>query len=119
MSIPVDSASQTEESSCAAVVSRAVPMVSCNTMAWTDKREELNVLVMNSNDPVAYITKVTEEKTMLHMLLMGTSTENSYMEFKWWTKLWKVMQSVEKLKSREIERAVERATKCQCKKDGC
>ncbi len=55
MSMPVhNSTSEQEESGCAAAISsRAVPMVRCNAMAWTDEREGLKVLATRSDIPWA------------------------------------------------------------------
>jgi hypothetical protein len=90
----------------------------CSVMAWTDETEGLKVRVTRSNDPVAGTTVTTDEKAMQRMQLTGTVTEKRYIVSKWWTTLWQTMSRVEKRKRIETARAVERAAKPQCKKDG-
>ncbi len=106
--MPVNCASN-EESCCVAVVCslRAVQMVCCNALVWTDEREEQKVLVTRS-DPVAGNTVVTEETAMQRMLLTGTAAGKRYMERMWWTKLWQAMPCVEKCKSRDTARGLGR-----------
>jgi hypothetical protein len=94
-----------------------MPMVRCNAMSWTDEEVgRLRVLVTRS-DLVTRAVTVTEEQTVQCARFTGTVAEKRFMERKWCEKLRQAMLRMEKRKCIATTRAVERAAKCQCKKD--
>jgi hypothetical protein len=67
---------------------------------------------------VCSTTMVTDEQAIPRERLAGTAAERRYMERKWCERLWQTMQRVRMHSNRLTTRAVERAAKRQCKKDG-
>ncbi len=110
MSVPVDD----NASSDSGIVSSNMQMVRCNAMAWTDETEgaALKMVLVTHSDPVTGIAVTTAGQTML----TGTPAERCYIERKWWERLWQAMPHVQKRKRSATARAVQRATKHQCKK---
>jgi hypothetical protein len=87
------------------------------TMAWTDtEAEERRKVLVARVDPVTGATVVTEERTVPPLPLTGTKAERRYMERKWCEKLWRAMPRVQRRKSLDVARVLERAAKRQCKK---
>ena len=97
-------------------------MIRCNAMSMPvledDEAEEerRKVLLVARVDPVTGATAVTEERTVPPLPLTGTKAERRYMERKWCEKLWRAMPRVQRRKSLDVARVLERAAKRQCKK---
>ncbi len=74
-------------------------------------------MLVTRSDQVAGTMAVTDEQAVLRAPLTGTAAERRYMERKWCDELWQAMPRVQKRKSSNTTRAVERAAQRQCKKD--
>jgi hypothetical protein len=110
MSMPMDNDASSSGATASEMGSShpQMPMagVRCNAMAWTDETDEkeegrLKVLVISS-DPVTGAAVTTAEQTMPRMELRGAQAERSYMECKWWSKLWQLVARVLKLCSTSL-----------------
>jgi hypothetical protein len=92
-------------------------MVRFNAMLWTDEEVGLLRVLVTLRDLVTRAVTVTEEQTVQCARFTGTVAEKCFMERKWCEKLRQAMLRMEKRKCIATTRAVERAAKCQCKKD--
>ena len=107
--------------------SRAVPraarrkrttLASCSALAaaataGSASAQAPDRILFNANnvDPVTGATVVTEERTVPPLPLTGTKAERRYMERKWCEKLWRAMPRVQRRKSLDVARVLERAAK--------